>query len=130
MYKKVGFGLLAALVLLMLILSLGIPSWSCQGHILGTECIRFYVLKVVGFLLAAATVAALLVAIFLLLVFLQGSSRMKIAALVTAGITALLAMAAVFYYVQPTHFWCPIVTAFGAGIALCLFAALLLDYLN
>nr|CDS30330.1 hypothetical protein HmN_000274800 [Hymenolepis microstoma] len=128
MNRNIGFVLLACLVLLLLILTLGVPSWPCQGHILGTTCIRVYVLKVVGFLLVAATVMALLLAIFLLLVILQDSSPMFIAALVASAITAILAMAAAFYYVSFQICWCPIVAAFGAGIALSLFVALLFDY--
>ncbi|VDN96933.1 unnamed protein product [Rodentolepis nana] len=128
MNKNIGYGLLAGLVLLLLILSLGIPRWGCVGHILGTACIQKHGYKIVGILLVAATVAALLVAIFLLLVLLQGSSRIFIVALIAAAITALLAIAAVFYYASSIHFWSPIIAAVGAGIALGLFVALLFDY--
>ncbi|VDN96935.1 unnamed protein product [Rodentolepis nana] len=128
MNKNVGYGLLAGLVLLLLILSLGIPRWGCAGHILGSTCIRISAYKIVGILLAGATVAALLVAIFLLLVFLQGSNRMFIVALIAAAITALLAIAAIFDYGGSIHFWSPIIAAVGAGIALGLFVALLFDY--
>ncbi|VDN96932.1 unnamed protein product [Rodentolepis nana] len=128
MNKNVGYGLLACLVLLLLILSLGIPRWNCAGYILGSTCISISAYKIVGILLAGATVAALLVAIFLLLVFLQGSTRMFIVALIAAAITALLAIAAVFYYANGLLWWSPIIAAVGAGIALGLFVALLFDY--
>nr|CDS28422.1 hypothetical protein HmN_000814700 [Hymenolepis microstoma] len=128
MNRNIGFVLLACLVLLLLILSLGVPKWPCPGHILGTDCIRNTVLKNVGILLATATVTALLVAIFLLFVILQGSTRMLIAALVAVGITALLAMAASFHYANSRNLWCPILAPFGAGIALGLFVTLLFEY--
>ncbi|VDO05818.1 unnamed protein product [Rodentolepis nana] len=128
MNKNVGYALLACLVLLLLVLSLGVPKWPCQGYILETKCIQRHSYKVTGFLLAAATVAALLVAIFLLLVILQGSSRMLIAALIAAAITALLAVAATFYYASFMPPLCPILAAFGAGVALGLFVILLFDY--
>ncbi|VDO02660.1 unnamed protein product [Rodentolepis nana] len=128
MNRNFGFGLLACLVLILLIISIGVPKWPCPGNIFGTNCIQNHAFKVVGFLLAAAIVGALLVAIFLLLVNLQGSSRMAIAAIVAAGITALLAIAGVFYLANRLIPLSPILAAFGAGIALALFVALLFDY--
>ncbi|VDN96931.1 unnamed protein product [Rodentolepis nana] len=128
MNRNIVFGLLACLVLILLIISVGIPDWPCRGNIFGTNCIQNHAFKVVGFLLAAAIVGALLVAIFLLLVNLQGSSRMAIAAIVAAGITALLAIAGAFYLTSQSLNLSPILAAFGAGIALALFVALLLDY--
>ncbi|VDN96936.1 unnamed protein product [Rodentolepis nana] len=130
MNRNIGFGPIACLVLLLLVLSLGVPRWPCASYILGKRCTQYHTLKVVGILLATASVATLLVGIFLLFVILQGSSRMFNASLMAAGITALLTTAATFYNANSNPLWCPAVSTFASGIALGLFSTFLFDHLS
>ncbi|VDN98186.1 unnamed protein product [Rodentolepis nana] len=130
MNRNAGFGFLEFLVLLLLLLSLAFPRWPCKDYILGEDCFRFHIFRVVGILLTIATVSSLLATIFLILVIFHGSSWLYTAALIASGITALLGMVATFYDITSDQPWCPIVATFSSGISLGLFATLLFDYLS
>ncbi|VDO00348.1 unnamed protein product [Rodentolepis nana] len=130
MDRKIGFALLACLLLLMLILSIGIPKWLCEGNILGYQCIKTYSLRVIGYLLATMTALALLIVIFVLLMIFLGSTWTFIATLTTAGITAVLAMAVTFFLNDIPNPYSSIFAAIGAGIIFGLLVMFLFDYFS
>ena len=130
MDRRIGYIIVALIGALLFYVAIGYSGWFCGESILGSRCLNSELARVTGGLLITAALLITFAAVFLIIEYIKGARWANIVAVVFTLISAILAIAGVFYYIDNTGFWSPFIAAMGMSFTIALAAILLMDIIS
>lgn len=131
MASQVGSLIIALIAALLFFLAIGYHGWPCGSSVLSSNCIRNKIYETTGALLLTAGLLVFVAAIFLIVVLATDADWSEIVATVFATVSAVLAIAGVFYYIDRIHGqWSPFLATVAMALNVALAAILLSDLIT
>ena len=127
MDRKIGFIFVALIAAILFYISIGYPGWGCGEEILSSVCTKFDVYRITGALILTAALLVTIAAIFLIIELSLGLKWANIIAIVLTALSAILAIAGVFYYLDSVNRWSPFLAAMAMSFTIALVVILLMD---
>ena len=127
MDRKIGYIIFAFLSALLFFVAIGYAGWYCGESILGPTCSQLEVNRTTGGLLVTAGLLIVIAGLLLIVGYVKNLAWANTSAAVITTITAIIAIAGVFYYMSEHNIWSPIIAAMGMSFNIVLAGILLTD---
>ncbi|EUB59681.1 hypothetical protein ECG_07269 [Echinococcus granulosus] len=127
MNRRIAYIIIALVAAILFFLAIAYSGWGCDGSILGPNCLLSKGNEVTGALLLTAGLLIFIAGIFLIILVVTETMWSEIASTVIAILSAIIAIAGIFYYLDHMKSWSPFIATIAMSLTIALAAVLLFD---